>query len=1005
MGARFLGWVFVLAAAVVPARVADAQYFGHNKVQYDDRDFRSLRTEHFAIYFADGDSAAAQLAGRLAERWYTRLSQILDHELSGRQIVVLYSSHPDFEQTNVISGFLGEEIGGVTESRRRRIVMPFGVSLAETDRILGHEIVHAFQYDIADAENRSLALVPLWFVEGMAEYLSRGPADAATAMIVRDAARHGRMPSLADGFAEYGVSPYRAGHALWAWLGGRFGDEVVAKILKAAPRNALRRIEAVTGLSVEDLTRAWHADIERSLPPRDAAREMPAPLITDERGGGRVNIAPALSPDGSRILYLSERDRLSIDVYVAETATGRVERKLLSTAANPFVDSLQFLNTGGTWSRDGRRIVLAVVRNGGPVFVLFDAASGDLEGEHALASLDQVFHPSLSPDGRQVVFTGLKHGLSDVYLYDFETGDLRMLTDDAFTDFQPEWSPDGRTLVFVTDRFTTDLADLHFGEFTLAVLDAGSLRITKVDGTAGLSVVDPQWAPDGERVYARALVDGVHNVLRIDLASGAAEVLTDVETGVVGVTGLSPALSVASASGRLAIGLYRNNRYEIRTFDQPVSARARLSTVTPTPEAERPPAHMLPGARMDTVAALLADDAAGLPPAAPMQEQAYSSNLTLDAIGQPYFMMSAGGAGGSVRGGTSFLFSDLLGDHRLAAAVQAGLNLEDLAFETQYLNQSSRWTWGNITQLVPYVRGLERREITGDDADQLVTRESERHRQMHLSVAGFAAYPFNRSTRIELSAGTHSVWYHRQIRSRIFRMADRELISDELQETAAPAPLTLLETSVALVRDTAIRGPVSPILGNRMRLELTRAFGEAPFTQALADYRRYWIPARPYTVAVRALHIGRYGPGGDDERLVPLYIGRPGLVRGHSYGAVRDQCGTTPDGRCAPVDALLGSKLLVTQAELRAPLKGIFSGQLEWGPLPLEALMFADAGTAWSGSERPTWAGGNRPVVGSVGLGVRLRAASFVLEFDAARRIGSHTPRGWTFVFSASPGF
>ena len=53
-------------------------------------------------------SAAANQAGRMAERWYARYSQLLGYKLRGRQPLILYASHPEFEQTNAIAGELGE---------------------------------------------------------------------------------------------------------------------------------------------------------------------------------------------------------------------------------------------------------------------------------------------------------------------------------------------------------------------------------------------------------------------------------------------------------------------------------------------------------------------------------------------------------------------------------------------------------------------------------------------------------------------------------------------------------------------------------------------------------------------------------------------------------------------------------------------------------------------------------------------------------------------------------
>ena len=126
-----------------------AQYFGRNKVEYTDFDFRILTTEHFDVYYYAREERAAQIAAQLAERWYSRISRVLHHQLERRQPLVIYGSQAEFAQTNVVSGLLPDSVGGVTESSRRRIVMPFAPTMAETDRVLGHEMVHAFQFDIA----------------------------------------------------------------------------------------------------------------------------------------------------------------------------------------------------------------------------------------------------------------------------------------------------------------------------------------------------------------------------------------------------------------------------------------------------------------------------------------------------------------------------------------------------------------------------------------------------------------------------------------------------------------------------------------------------------------------------------------------------------------------------------------------------------------------------------------------------------------------------------------
>src|SRR5688572_25163354 len=251
---------------------ASAQYFGRNKVQYDTDRVLVLATEHFDIYYSKEDAEAAALAARMAERWHSRLTAALSHTLRGRQPIVLYGSHRRFEQTNVHNGLIDESTGGFTDSRKRRIVLPFAASLADTDHVLGHEIVHAFQFDIADQYRSSLA-VPLWFVEGMAEYLTLGAGDPQTAIWMRDAVQFGKLPSIKE-LSSPRYFPYRWGAALWAHLADRFGPDLPARALRAR-RDVKRRLLEVTGQSLETLSSGWH-DALRGRYARPHATVSPA---------------------------------------------------------------------------------------------------------------------------------------------------------------------------------------------------------------------------------------------------------------------------------------------------------------------------------------------------------------------------------------------------------------------------------------------------------------------------------------------------------------------------------------------------------------------------------------------------------------------------------------------------------------------------------------------------------------------------------------------------------
>src|SRR5436190_23740015 len=202
----------------------------------------------------------------MAERWYARFRLIFTYDLSDRQIVVLYASHPDFGQTNVVEGAVSEGVGGVTEGGRRRVLLPMAASLSDTNHVLPHELVHAFQYDMIG--RIAASSMPLWMIEGMAEYLSIGPRDPQTAVWLRDAAYTDRLPALKD-LDDPRYFPYRFGQAFWAFVAGRFGDKVVVEMLLeagtvASTTNPIKAVESVTGLDEKTLSDQWHAAIRQT---------------------------------------------------------------------------------------------------------------------------------------------------------------------------------------------------------------------------------------------------------------------------------------------------------------------------------------------------------------------------------------------------------------------------------------------------------------------------------------------------------------------------------------------------------------------------------------------------------------------------------------------------------------------------------------------------------------------------------------------------------------------
>jgi Tol biopolymer transport system component len=1001
--------VFLLTAAFAPPLSAQGGYFGQNKVQYREFDFKVLKTEHFDIYYYPEEEQAVRIASRMAERWYTRLSSLLNHELRGRQALILYASGPHFWQTNAIEGSLGEGTGGVTEAYKRRIVLPFAGPLEATDHVIGHELVHAFQYDITNTNVSSgtagaLAL-PLWFIEGMAEYLSVGPVDAHTSMWMREAARREKLPLIKD-LDDPRFFPYRYGQALWAYIGGRYGDEVVGDMLRAgAGRDGgyETAIESVLGVKTEELSKEWHSAVFDAYKPVAEVTKLPgafARAVIPKKKGSELNVSPELSPDGSKVIFFSERDLFSIDLFVADARTGEVIRKITDTATDPHFESLQFLSSAGAWDPAGKRFVFPGISKGQPVLTIVDVDRGRTEREIRLKELDEVLNPAWSPDGKSIVFSALVGGLNDLFVYDLSAERLDRLTNDAYAELDPAWSPDGRRLAFSTDRYTTNLDTLVSGDLRLAVMDVATREVRQAGGFENAKNISPQWSADGNALFFLSDHQGVTNIYRTE--GGNTKQLTNILTGVSGITALSPALSVAQ--GRVVFSAYEDDGYSIYSLDSPEQLAGQEPVQLPRNAAVLPPRRTGEG----PIFAALQNERQGLPPAsaaaAPADE--YKPKLTLDFAGQPTIGVGQDPFGTYAAGGISLVFSDMLGNHTLMTGAQVTNRFDEFGGTLLYLNRKKRWNWGAMIDQTPYVaRGFEA-GFTVVDGQEVYLEREYRFLQIDRSFTGLVSYPISRAQRIDFSGGARQIGFKQDITDRYFSPFTGQQIGEEETDLGSEPMINLGEASAALVYDTSISGITSPIRGSRYRLEFSQSGGSLTYSGVLADFRTYYMPFRPYTFALRGMYYGRYGRDSEDFRLPTLFLGYPGLVRGYDSGSFESQeCGPVFTGTCPAFDRLVGSKVGIMNAELRFPLWSAFGGDNFYGPLPIEMALFADGGVAWDRTTRPGFGATEREPVFSVGAAMRINVLGFaVAEIDYVRPL-DRPGRGWLWQFSLRPGF
>ncbi len=649
--------------------------------------------------------------------------------------------------------------------------------------------------------------------------------------------------------------------------------------------------------------------------------------------------------------------------------------------------------------------MFASIEKGRPALNLLDIRKEKVVKKIPFPELGEILNPAWSPDGRYLAFSALAGGYSDLFIYDIQTQNLVPVTNDLFTDIQPAWSPDGRRLAFVTDRFSGNMELLAPGNVEIALYEPATAQITRVDAFSRGKHINPQWAPDGNSIYFLSDYTGITNLYRVELNSGNLYQITHLFTGASGITWVSPALSAAAETNSVVFCAYEDGKYNIYRIDDPAVLAGQ--PVQDEPIGGIPRVSMLPPQqRKSAVWTLLNHPETGLPDPQEYPVKPYRPRFSLDYVGQPYLGGGISNYGVQLGGGASLFWSDMLGNRNLVTGlqIQSSGQFTDIAGVLAYTNLNKRWDWGAALQQIPFAYDQVAAGFGEIDSTSAYIQQRLRQRQIERSVSVFSQYPFNRAMRVEVAASLTNIGFSSKLQTRAFDVQTGREILDQTEDLPAPNDLFLGGGSVALVYDNSIYGAAGPLLGQRYRLEVAPSFGSLDYYTILADFRRYFLPVRPFTLAFRAMHYGRYGGGAEDNRFLPLFIGYQSLVRGYdSRSFDANEC-SGPD--CPEFDRLLGSRIAVANAEVRFPLLGLLGlGPGYYGGLPLETGMFYDAGVAWTKQEEASFLGGDRDFVTSYGFMLRFNLFGFaIMELDYVKPL-DRPNTNWRWQFNFTPGF
>ena len=828
--ARFAIAVCLPALANVSAASAQYAAFGQNKIHYRDFDWHVLSGKHIDVYYYPAEERIARVALSYAEESFDFLSTKFNHVPALRVPLIVYASHSDFEQTNILPFVPPEGILGVTEYMKRRVTLPFRGSYSEFRHTLRHEMVHVFQLSVLTQQfemypRARRAGVPLWWTEGLAEMWS-SPQDSRDLMVVRDLSLNSRMPTIEQLNYIYSPVVYPVGGELHHFLAERYGEWRVNLVYQSLWKYATfeEALRKVYGRSASELTEEWRFSLRQRFFP-DVAGRMPFQVAGRELAD--VALKPVVLPNAdttAQIAYLSPRSGYT-NIYRTPLDGGGKRKVVVEGERSPEFESLHAFSS----RMDARQGVLIFASKYGDRDALFfwDVKKDKVVGRYQFDSLVAIMSPAWSHDGRLVAFSGLSNaGVSDLYVFEMASGVLRRATDDVYEDSDPVWLPGDRSVVFSSDRSPGG----DEGSRNIYRIDVDSRVVTPL--TSGDWIDEtPRWDTDEGRIVFASDRDGRFNVYLVDtLGNGRRE--TSLDGGVFDPTPVpDDARMVVAAFTRLSWSIYTLKPDTSGRVEQFALATDSVSSTWEWSEL-----------RDSTIAGV--------------RGRRYKRDYSLD------FAAGAGDvapANGTSAGGGVLYFSDLLGDHAISTTFGlyesggASELLSNINYDVFYLNQRRRLNWGVGTFRVAGLFQEHNFRVIYDERS--------------LGVYGALRYPFSRFTRVEGQ-------------TRVEHSDRNDFGNDLVRSGELQRKGILVSNFLSLVGDNALWLQTGPIDGARWNLtggvvsDVTHGVFEN--WVGLNDMRKYIRTSDQSAIAVRG-----FGYVSEGTRPRAVQIAGPWMLRGY----------------------------------------------------------------------------------------------------------------------------
>ena len=900
----------------IPTNLCEAKYKTkpHNYIWY------KASYRYVDIYYPKGYKLLAHKTGKISENAVIKISKLLRHKLKHKIPIVLYPNTIDFSETNITEFLIEEGILGFTEIFKGRVVIPFTGNYEEFHHTLIHEIIHFFQYDILGLldtdslwdKGETLSRIPLWFLEGMSEYLSEGYSEE-TDEIMRNAVIKNTLPTIEE-LSNLQIRNfyfvYKGGASIIKFIVEKHSYIALTEILKDIKYSIPfeEAIKDILGYDIKKLSTLWQNYLRKKYYPivkgknfiEEIGDTIEEVLEEENEPNFSFKIHPALSYDGKYLAYIT------IHHYYPTLKILDLQKKdiILQITAGKSAYLLDFHILKNRLSFTKNLDIAFVGRNYNKYAIfIYSIKQEKFLKIISFKKIENILYPYITPSGKNIVFIGQTKGKNGIFLYNLQSKKLKSFLIDTNTKLYPVLLEKQKKILFLGKY------EEHLYIYSIDI-ETGKTKKIFGDGE-DITYIIPSM--DEKKLFYISNISGIPNLYLLYLHTLSSKQITNILSNVKEIAPNNNTGDLFLCINNIGYQIYYIRKEKINPI---IVDKKKLLL-----EGEKYRKEILSNIKFEKEKQILLK-----------KDKKYRGKLSVDYSYITLFLAGSS-EGVSIGGFYDGKFSDIIANNELHTSIAYFSEIEITDINLEYTIR--KYKYNTIITLFHHKNPFLL--LFPSNLNEFLYTRLKYIYSLRYGGGTTMQYPLSRYLSINLG---------------ILGMKIKDIYTYK-----EPIEANNLLMSLSINYDNSLISIYGPISGRIVRIEFSKSIKMGneylEYGEMFLEIREHILITKRHTLAIRGIYGKRFGSSSD---LLRYEIGGFNTIRGH------------------PLFAYQGKNVLLLNIEFRFPLLDLLLIAFPFRILfpPVRGVLFFDIGATFDDEFIPTYDDGKfRDLKAGFGFGIR----------------------------------